>query len=279
MPAALPTRAVLAVLSLAAIAAAAGTARAQQPPEQTTVLQAEVDAAQDALTRGVAEFDGPQQSRSIVVFDTVIARLDAVGFRSLPPRGRDILAQAYEYRARAYYGIGLSEKTSEDFRQLIQLRPDYALSRERVSPKIVELFDSLKRTLVGQLAVSSDPPGAQVTLVSASGVRSDLPLTDFFPVEVLAGEYEVQVARSGYRTETQSVSIAAEETKTLLRVRRLMEVYPGPVPYRPFAEKSFMMSANRLPSPADTHSSLSLSGFTPTCSRMRLDIRVLPSAS
>ena len=215
MPAALPTRAVLAVLSLAAIAAAAGTARAQQPPEQTTVLQAEVDAAQDALTRGVAEFDGPQQSRSIVVFDTVIVRLDAVGFRSLPPRGRDILAQAYEYRARAYYGIGLSEKTSEDFRQLIQLRPDYALSRERVSPKIVELFDSLKRTLVGQLAVSSDPPGAQVTLVSASGVRSDLPLTDFFPVEVLAGEYEVQVARPGYRTETQSVSIAAEETKTL----------------------------------------------------------------
>ena len=45
------------------------------------------------------------------------------------------------------------------------------------------------RPLVGQIAVSSDPPGAQVTLVSASGVRSDLPLTDFFPIEVLAGDY------------------------------------------------------------------------------------------
>ena len=207
-------RAVPAALWLVALLSAAGALPAQQVPGQAA-LQAELEAAQDALARGIAEFDGPQQSRSIVVFDTVIARLEAVGSRSLPVRGRDTLAQAYEYRGRAYYGIGLSEKTAGDFRQLIQLRPDYALSKERISPKIVELFDSLKRTLVGNLAVSSDPAGAQVTLVSASGLRSDLPLTDFFPIEVLAGEYEVQIARAGYRTETQNVSIAAEETKTL----------------------------------------------------------------
>lgn len=32
----------------------------------------------------------------------------------------------------------------------------------------------------------------------------------------------------------------AEETKTLLRAKRLMEVYPGPTPRRPFAEKQFI---------------------------------------
>jgi tetratricopeptide (TPR) repeat protein len=206
--------AVPAVLSLTALLAAAGVATAEQVPEQAA-LQAEVEAAQDALARGIAEFDGPQQSRSIVVFDTVIARLEGAGSRSLPTQGRDVLAQAYEYRGRAYYGIGLSEKTAEDFRQLIQLKPDYALSKEQISPKIVELFDSLKRTLVGRLAVSSDPAGASVTLVSAAGLRSDLPLTDFFPVEVLAGDYEVQIARPGYRTETRAISIAAEATETL----------------------------------------------------------------
>jgi tetratricopeptide (TPR) repeat protein len=205
--------AVPAALLLASLLAAAGAAGAQQVPE-AAALQAEVDAAQDALARGIAEFDGPQQSRSIVVFDTVIARLQAIGARSLPVQGRDVLAQAYEYRGRAYYGIGLQEKTAEDFRQLIQLRPDYTLSKERVSPKIVELFDSLKRTLVGYLAVSSDPPGAQVTLVTPSGLRSDLPLTDFFPIEVLAGDYSLEIARPGYRTETLAVSIAAEATET-----------------------------------------------------------------
>jgi tetratricopeptide (TPR) repeat protein len=197
------------VLVLAPLAA-----RAQPAPELPPAIQAEVQAAQDALARGVGEFDGPQQSRSIVVFDEVIARLEALGARALPPRGKDVLAQAYEYRGRAYFGIGLSEKASENFRQLVQLKPDHALSKERVSPKVVELFDSVKRTLVGRIAVSSEPAGATVTLVSPGGLRTELGLTDFFPIEVLAGEYALEVARAGYRTETLAVSIAAEATET-----------------------------------------------------------------
>ena len=38
-----------------------------------------MQAAQDALARAIAEFDGPQQSRSIVAFDEVISRLEALG--------------------------------------------------------------------------------------------------------------------------------------------------------------------------------------------------------
>ena len=209
------TRSFSRALAAAALALAPAVARAQQPqPELPAAIQNEVQAAQDALARGVAEFDGPQQSRSIVVFDQVIARLEALGARALPPRGKDVLAQAYEHRGRAYFGIGLSEKASENFRQLVQLKPDYALSKERVSPKIVELYDSVKRTLVGRIAVSSDPPGATATLVSPGGLRSELGLTDFFPIEVLAGEYALEVARPGYRTETLAVSIAAEATET-----------------------------------------------------------------
>ena len=69
--------------------------------------------------------------------------------------------------------------------------------RSKVSPKIVELFNSVKRALVGYLAVSSQPAGARVTLVGAGGARTDLGLTDFFPLEVLAGEYTVEVAPAG----------------------------------------------------------------------------------
>jgi len=203
------------VAPAAALLLLALRAGAQQAPELPAALQLEVQAAQDALARAVAEFDGAQQSRSIVVFDELIARLEALGPRALTRRGKEILAQAYEYRGRAYYGIGLPEKASDNFRQLVQLRPDHSLSKERVSPKVVELFDSVKRTLVGSIAVSSEPAGAQVTLVSPGGLRTDLGLTDFFPIEVLAGEYAVEVTRSGYRTETRAVSIAAEATETL----------------------------------------------------------------
>ena len=63
------------------------------------------------------------------------------------------------YRGRAYFGIGLPEKASENFRQLVQLKPDHALSKEKVSPKIVDLFNTVKKALVGYLAVSSQPAG------------------------------------------------------------------------------------------------------------------------
>ncbi len=190
-------------------------AAAQEPPEVSQAVAREVQAAQDALARAIAQFEGPQQSRSIVALDEVITRLEAVGARALPPRGRDLLAQAYEYRGRAYYNIGLSEKASENFRQLVQLKPDHALSKERVSPKVVELFNSVKRALVGYLAVSSKPAGARVSLVGPSGARSDLGLTDFFPTEVLAGDYAVEVSRPGYQTESRPLSLAARATETL----------------------------------------------------------------
>jgi tetratricopeptide (TPR) repeat protein len=178
-------------------------------------VQREVKAAQEMLARAITEFEGPQQSRSIVTLDDVISRLEAVGPAALPAYGRETLAQAYEYRGRAYFGIGLSEKAAENFRQLVQLKPDHAVSKERVSPKIVELFNNVKRALVGYLAVSSRPAGAQVTLLGAGGARSELGLTDFFPLEILAGEYTVEIARPGYQTETRPVSITARDTQTL----------------------------------------------------------------
>jgi len=202
------------VLVLGVLGAAAS---AQEPPaEVPEAVLGEIQTAQDLEARAIAAFEGPQQSRSIVLFDDVIARLDALSLRPpLPPRARDLLVEAHEYRARAYYGIGLQEKASEDFRQLVLLKPDHALSKEEVSPKIVELFDSVKKSLVGYLAVSSQPAGAQVTLVGATGQRLDLGLTDLFPVEVLAGDYRVEVAKEGYRTESRPLSLGPRATEAL----------------------------------------------------------------
>jgi tetratricopeptide (TPR) repeat protein len=206
----------VAVAWAVAVTLPAPGAGAQAPADAQEAAKREERAAQDALARAVAEFEGPNQGRSIVAFDEIIARLEAVGARSLTSSGRDVLAQAYEYRGRVYFGIGLSEKASENFRQLVQLKPDYALSKEKVSPKVVDLFNSVKRSLVGYLAVSSEPAGARVALVGPGETRSELDaLTPIFPLEVLAGEYTVEVQREGYRKETRAVSITARDTQTL----------------------------------------------------------------
>ncbi len=215
-------RVLLLALVLGGHAAGAG---AQTPSD---AAQREVLAAQDQLARAVGEFEGAQQSRSIVLFDEIITRLESVGRQGpLPPLGRDLLAQAYELRGRAYYNIGLQEKASENFRLLVQLKPDYALTKEKVSPKIVDLFNNVKKLLVGYVAVSSNPAGARVTLTGATGVRVELGLTDFFPLEVLAGDYTVEIAKEGYKTETQTLNLAPRETKSLQipLVRTLANVY------------------------------------------------------
>lgn len=190
-------------------------AQAPAPPSAVPGLseaaQREMAQVQDLLARAVAEFDGTQQSRSIVLFDEIISRLEGLRRQgALPPRGREILAQSFELRGRAYYNIGLQEKASDSFRSLVQLQPGYSMSKEKVSPKIVDFFNSVKKALVGYLAVSSTPAGAKVNLNGEF-----LSLTDFFPLEVLAGEYMVEIARDGYRTETRSVSIAPKATETL----------------------------------------------------------------
>jgi tetratricopeptide (TPR) repeat protein len=192
----------------------AAVAVAQQPgppPPVAEPVQREMDAVRELQIRANTDFDGTQQSRSIVLYDEIIGRLEALRRQgALPASGRDILVQAYERRGRAYFNIGLQEKAADSFRSLIQVQPQYAMSPQNVSPKIVEYFNSVKRALVGYLAVSSKPPGARVTLNGEF-----LSLTDFFPLEVLAGEYTVEIGKEGYRGETRPVSIAPRETEAL----------------------------------------------------------------
>jgi tetratricopeptide (TPR) repeat protein len=204
-------------LSLGLCLAAVVPARAQTPAPPGDATARELQAIRDQMVRATAEFEGPQQSRSIVLFDEVITRLEALQRMSggLPTRGRDMLAEAYELRGRAYFSIGLQEKASENFRLLVQLKPDYALAKEKVSPKVVDLFASVKKALVALLAVSSQPPGAKVTLISGTGDRTELGLTDFFPLEILAGDYTVEPTKEGYSTESRSVSLAPRATEAL----------------------------------------------------------------
>jgi len=202
-------------LCVAALSGAGAAAlRAQEPPPAAApseAVQAEMRAVQQLLARANVEFEGPEQSRSIVLLDEAVSRLEGLRRQgTLPASAVEMMAQAYELRGRAYYSIGLQEKAAESFRSLVQIRPQHQLSKERMSPKIVDYFNSVKKALVGYLAVSSKPAGAKVSLNGEY-----LSLTDFFPLEVLAGEYTVEIAREGYATVTRSLSIAPRQTETL----------------------------------------------------------------
>jgi len=201
----------LAPLVFSAALLQAGLVEAQQASPLTEAAQREIQAIDELLVKAVSEFDGPQQGRSIVLFEDIIGQLDRLKQRGgLTPHARTMLAQAYEYRGRAYFNIGLQEKAAESFRSLIQLQPQWAISKEKVSPKIVDAFNQVKKSIVGYLAVNSKPAGAKVSLNGEF-----LGLTDFFPMDVIAGDYTVEIARDGFRTETRTVAVAPRATEII----------------------------------------------------------------
>lgn len=197
----------LVALALVPAVFAATAALAQAPVPAPPELQT----AEELLGRAKVEFQSAEPSRALPLLDELVGLVEALRRQApLPTRGLDILVEGYELRARAYYTLGQQEKAAESFRSLVQVRPQHALDRQEVSPKVVEFFGGIKKKMVGQLAVTSRPPGARVSLAGEV-----LGITDFFPVDVLAGEYAVEIAREGYRTETRTVTIAPRATETL----------------------------------------------------------------
>ena len=163
------------------------------------------------MDQAISEFEGPQQGQSLVRFDEIIARLE-VDRRQAPlsEGGTLLLVKAYEYRARVQFNLGNSDKASDSFRSLIALRPQHTLDATSISPKVVELFRTVKTQIIGFVTVQSVPQGATVSLNT-----KPLSVTDFFPLEVVAGDYTLEISKNGYRSESRSVNVAPGETLSL----------------------------------------------------------------
>ena len=172
---------------------------------------ADLAALRTTLEQAVTEFEGPQQGQSLVRFEEIINRLETERRQgSLSEAGTSLLVQAYEYRARVHFNLGNTERAGDSFRALIILRPQHSLDQTSISPKVVDFFKSVKAQLVGFVTVQSNPQGA---LVSLNGRA--LSVTDFFPLEVIAGDYTLDIAKNGYRPEGRSVTVIAGETLSL----------------------------------------------------------------
>jgi len=172
---------------------------------------ADLIAMRATLDQAVIEFEGPQQGQSLVRFEDIVNRLEGERRQgSLSEAGAALLVRAYEYRARVHFNLGNTEKAGDSFRALIILKPQHTLDQGSISPKVVEFFKGVKAQLVGFVTVSSVPQGASVTLNGRL-----LSVTDFFPLEVIAGDYALEVTKGGYRPETRPVTVIAGETLSL----------------------------------------------------------------
>jgi tetratricopeptide (TPR) repeat protein len=110
------------------------------------------------------------------------------------------VAEALDLRARARFNQGDRERARADFAKLLRVKIDYQIDRKLVSPKVIELFDQVKKENVGTLTVTTDPPGAEVSL-------NDDPLsrTPVQGLPVMQGTYRLKVSLKGYEDHEEDL--------------------------------------------------------------------------
>ena len=156
------------------------------------------------LAEGQRLFDELDYEHAVPLLSRAILALEPMAAQQ--PGARAALVGAYGMRARSLFGLDDSAKAQADFRALLALDPSFALSGQ-VSPRVVALFDSVKKAVVGSLLLAVEPPDATLEINGQPARVSAVPLP------LTAGEYTVRATRLGYKPVEEKVSVAASEVK------------------------------------------------------------------
>ena len=171
--------------------------------------QAEVAEAQVQLAEARRHFDALEYEQAVPALDRAIALLST----RPTPGTRQMLAGAYEIRARARFGLRDQAGARSDFVSLLRVDAAYALTGQ-VSPQVVALFDETKKATVTTIKLTVTPPNADVMLDGAPvNARAG-------SIPVLIGEHTLSGRRLGFRPATQGFSAAADGTAVSLTLER-----------------------------------------------------------
>jgi tetratricopeptide (TPR) repeat protein len=193
------TRALLAVSGLAVASPFVIASPATVSAEQVPGAQMPAGTAELLFDQGKRAFDAFQYDKAIPLFDSV---LTAIAATPQVPRP-DLQAQALELRARARFATGDSGGAEQDFARLLTVNPRYRLA-PGVSPRVVGVFDAVKRITVGQVTMSLTPAG-EIELDGKAVPMTEAPQT----LDMIAGDHTVTARRDGYRPITQKFTVTA----------------------------------------------------------------------
>ena len=143
-------------------------------------------------------------------FDQVVSRLDtaiATMIASSDP-DLDTLAQAYELQGRARFNLNDPEQAARDFELLLRARADYVLAAD-LSPRVVELFEGVKRRLVGTLLLSMPQP----SIVVIDGRTYEVARQA--AISLVQGQHDFAIRQPGFAEASQQITITAGDATVL----------------------------------------------------------------
>jgi len=184
---------------------------AQEEEDLTAGLKA-IRVAYDRARERIDELDFAGAIREL---GTIIEPRRTAKAAELQAEELNLLCSAYDMRARAYFNLGNAKAAEADFGSLIRLNPGYAIDRQTLSPKVVDLFDRVRARVAGTLVLQVDPPQARVTV-------------DNDPIEpnerahaaLLAGTRQLRIEADGFDPHTETLTVAAGmEIRKAIRLR------------------------------------------------------------
>lgn len=159
-------------------------------------LQTELDAALELFASADQGASLPALGR---IVDVLGQRASA---RALTSDEVELLSTSLEVRARARFNLGDTAGARADLAALLEARPEGDLDATQVSPRLLDLFSELRRELVGDLDLRTEPPDAHVEIdgrrIDGAGLR---------PFGVRAGTHVLRVSRAGFAPVEQEIRV------------------------------------------------------------------------
>ena len=141
-------------------------------------------------------YDATDYEHARELLDSAIAELG----RTSRPEQRPVLAAAYELRARTRFNLKNEDGARTDFRAMLLIDPQYQLSAQ-VGPRVLGLFEEVRKTTVGSVAIQVTPPDAVVTLDDTK-----IP-SEMASLSLVGGTHTITATRTGYGPTTQSFTV------------------------------------------------------------------------
>lgn len=178
-------------------------------------LTAALKAMRAAFNRARERIENLDFAAAIRELSTVIEPRKAAKASDLSAEELTLLSAAYDIRGRAQFSLGNVKDAEADFGSLLRLNPGYAIDRQTLSPKVVDLFDRVRAKIAGILVVQLDPPKARL-LVDGDPVEP----VEGGRVPVLSGNHMLRAEADGHDPFEEMIAVVAgTETRKAIRLR------------------------------------------------------------
>ncbi|HEV8701437.1 MAG TPA: PEGA domain-containing protein [Candidatus Polarisedimenticolia bacterium] len=201
----------LALLTPPLLAWTARPLLAQEEEDLTAALKS-MRAAFNRARERIENLDFTGAAREL---STIIEPRKAAKAADLSVEEMNLLCAAYDMRARALFNLGNVKSAEGDFAALLKLNPGYAIDRQTLSPKVVDLFDRVRGKIAGLLILHLDPPRARLLVdgdpVERQGVGT---------IAVLSGNHMLRAEADGYDPFEEMIAVVAgAETRKTITLR------------------------------------------------------------